>query len=72
MKHLLLILSIILISCSHKEQPSSVIIGQLPKDEMKFQKKIISELTGKQEINILNGESLHLKSRWKKMKKGFH
>lgn len=66
---LLLFLSIILISCSHKEQPTSVIIGQLPKDQMKFQKMIISELTGKQEIDILNGESLLLKSRWNKYEK---
>lgn len=69
MKRILLILSIVIYSCADKEYVSSLAISELPKDEINFQKMIIGQLTGEQEIMTLSGEALHLKSRWNKQER---
>ncbi|MEM1338543.1 MAG: M28 family peptidase [Bacteroidota bacterium] len=61
MKKVLLIITILLLSCSTKEQ---VDIGLLPKDEMHFQKMIIRQLSGEDPIKTVAGKSLYLNSRW--------
>jgi len=66
MKRILIIFSSILICCSDSEQPSSVTLDLLPKDEIKFQKMIISQLTGHQKIKTTNDNYLVLNSRWNK------
>ena len=56
---------IILFSCSTKDSPN-IVIDIIPENEMKFQKMIISQLTGEQKINTLKDGDIFLKSRWDK------
>lgn len=65
MARLFCLIFIILFSCSTKEYPNAV-IDKIPKNEMEFQKMIISQLTGKQKIKTLKDGDLLLKSRWSK------
>lgn len=66
MKKTLLIFSLVLICCSDGIPTSSIAIGKLPKDQMKFQKMIIGQLSGDQEINTTKNKKIVLKSRWNK------
>ena len=65
MPRLFYLIVIILFGCSTKEYPK-IVIDKIPKNEMEFQKMIISQLTGKQKIKTLKDGDLLLKSRWSK------
>lgn len=66
MKQSFIILFIMLIGCSPKEPFPSIDIEVFPKDEMKFQKMIIRQLTGESAIKTATGDCIYLNSRWDK------
>jgi hypothetical protein len=54
---------IIFFSCSTKEYPN-IIIDEIPKKDMAFQKMIVAQLTGKKLIKTVINDSLSINSRW--------
>nr|WP_321244299.1 M28 family peptidase [uncultured Psychroserpens sp.] len=54
---------ILFFSCSTKEYPN-IIIAEIPKNQMEFQKMIIGQLTGEISINTEKNDSISINSRW--------
>jgi len=64
MKQLIIVISILIISCSTVEDSPRIKIGIPPNDVIEFQKMIISQLSGEQKIETSAGEFVQLQSRW--------
>ncbi|MEM9722762.1 MAG: M28 family peptidase [Bacteroidota bacterium] len=64
MRQPLIIILLILMSCSIGERTPSVDFEALPKGEMEFQKMVMAQLTGEEEIRTSTGERIFLNSRW--------
>ncbi|MEM8900211.1 MAG: M28 family peptidase [Bacteroidota bacterium] len=64
LKHSLVILLIFLVGCTSREESPTVDMGELPVNEMEFQKMVMAQLTGEKPIITSTGEKLHLPSRW--------
>lgn len=59
---------VLFLSCSTKEYPN-IIIDEIPKNQMEFQKMIIAQLTGETSIKTVRSDQISIYSRWSSSEK---
>lgn len=68
MSRFISIICILFLSCSTKEYPT-IIIDEIPKNQMAFQKMIIAQLSGETSIKTINNDTISINNRWNSREK---